>query len=60
MIIRINETEKRIILDSGSTEEAFWYDEIKYYDDEISVYRRKECFMIIPSKYGIIIYEDAE
>lgn len=60
MIIRINETEKRIILDSSSTEETFWYDEIKYHDDEISVYRRKERFMIIPSKYGIIIYEDAE
>lgn len=47
-------------MDSGSTEETFWYDEIKYHDDEIGVYRRKECFMIIPHKYGIIIYEDAE
>lgn len=60
MIIRINKTEKLIILDSGSTEETFWYDELKYCEDEIDVFRQGKCFMVIPNNYGIRIYEDAE
>ena len=60
MIIRINEAEKRIILDSGVTEETFWYDRLQYFDTEIAVYRQGECFMIIPSNYGVRIYEDYE
>lgn len=60
MIIRINKTEKRIILDSGCTEETFWYDELRYCEEEIDVFRQGECFMIIPHSYGVKIYEDAE
>ena len=60
MIIRINKAEKRIILDSGFTEETFWYDELRYYDTELDVYRQGKCFMVIPRNYGVKIYEDAE
>lgn len=60
MIIRINKAEKCIILDSGGREEVFWFDELRYCDDEIDVYRREECFMVIPYSYGVKIYEDAE
>lgn len=60
MIIRINREEKRVILDSGSTQETFWYDTLSYSEIEIDVKRNNETFMIIPANYGIIIYEDAE
>ena len=60
MIIRINREEKRVILDSGSTQEPFWYDTLSYSSTEIVVKRNNETFMVIPYNYGIIIYEDAE
>lgn len=60
MIIRINKAKKRIILDSGFAEETFWYDELRYCDKEIDVFRQGKCFMIIPRNYGVKIYEDAE
>lgn len=60
MIIRINKTEKQVILDFGCTQETYWYDELKYSDVEIDVYRRGKCFMVIPNNYGIKIYEDTE
>ena len=60
MIIRINTKEKRIILDSGSTQETFWYDTLSYDEAEIEIKRNNTPFMFIPYNYGIIIYEDAE
>ena len=60
MIIRINETENRIILDSGCKEETFWYDSLLYQDECLEVVRNGEVFMVIPHNYGVIIYEDAE
>lgn len=60
MIIRINNAEKRIILDSGSTEETFWYDNLLYHDDGIDVVRNNKVFMVIPHNYGVKIYEDTE
>lgn len=60
MIIRINRTEKQIILDFGSMQEAYWYDELRYCDEEIDVYRQGKCFMVIPYSYGVKIYEDVE
>lgn len=60
MIIRINNTEKRIILDSGCTEETFWFDDLLSHDESIYVRRNNKVFMVIPHNYGVKIYEDAE
>lgn len=60
MIIRINKDTNTIILDSGSTEETFWFDDLLYHDEGIDVTRNKKVFMVIPRNYGVIIYENAE
>lgn len=46
MIIRINREEKRVILDSGSTQETFWYDTLSYGEAEIEIKRNNTPFML--------------
>lgn len=60
MIIRINEEDKTISLDNGSTEEYYWYDLLVATEQNLTVYRGLEVMMVIPLNYGIIIYENAE
>lgn len=62
MVIKICESENTVTLDSGSTEEHYWYSEMEWTDEVIWFYRgtSKRPFMSIPINYGVIVYEDEE
>lgn len=62
MVIIICESENTVTLDSGSTEEHYWYSRMEHTNEAICFYRGRSInpFMTIPINYGVIVYEDEE